>query len=204
MTQLPAPVRDPAPMLERALDEWGGREDLWVFGYASLIWRPEFDYLERRHARVQGWHRALKMWSRINRGSFETPGLVFCLLSGGSCRGMAFRIPEAKAEAVLAQLWLREMPIPVYQPRWLVCHTPAGPVRALAFTLARHHSSHTGELAPEEYRRIFREARGRYGSTQAYARDTYEGLRAVGIRDRQLERLIHAASVGADPECSLD
>lgn len=184
-----------AALLQRTTQEWRARGgDLWVFGYASLIWRPEFDYLERRDARIHGWHRALKMWSRINRGTHENPGLVFCLLTGGSCRGMAFRIPQTQGDAVLAQLWLREMPIPVYQPRWLVCHTAAGPVRALAFTLARKHPSHTGDLAPDEYRRIFHQAQGRYGSTQDYARATYEGLRAVGIRDRTLERLMGAAT----------
>lgn len=188
-------MRDAAALLQRTTHEWrAGGGDLWVFGYASLIWRPEFDYLERREARVQGWHRALKMWSRINRGTHETPGLVFCLLAGGSCQGMAFRIPEAEGERVLAQLWLREMPLPVYEPRWLVCHTPTGPVRSLAFTLARRSPSHTGELSPDEYRRIFRQARGRYGSTQDYANATYDGLRAVGIRDRKLEQLIRAAS----------
>ena len=186
-------MREPPSLLERTVQEWRGRGDLWVFGYASLIWRPEFDYLERREARVHGWHRALKMWSRINRGTHECPGLVFCLLAGGSCRGMVYRIAEAQGEQALAKLWEREMPIPVYEPRWLLCHTPAGPVRALAFTLARSSPSHTGELQPDEYRRIFRQARGRYGSTQDYAQDTQEGLRAVGIRDRRLERLIRTA-----------
>ena len=60
MSEFSAPTRDPAPLLERALHEWGGQCDLWVFGYASLIWRPEFDFAERRDARVHGWHRALK------------------------------------------------------------------------------------------------------------------------------------------------
>lgn len=176
------------------MQEWRGQGDLWVFGYASLIWRPEFNYLERREARVHGWHRALKMWSRINRGTHECPGLVFCMLPGGSCRGMAYRVPEAQGEQTLVKLWEREMPIPVYQPRWLVCHTPAGPVRALSFTLARSSPSHTGDLPADEYRRIFRQARGRYGSTLDYAQATQDGLRAVGIRDRRLERLIRAAS----------
>ncbi|MCB1978966.1 MAG: gamma-glutamylcyclotransferase [Burkholderiaceae bacterium] len=192
-------IHAPPSLLERTVQEWRGlrgrgQGDLWVFGYASLIWRPEFDYLEQRAARVHGWHRALKMWSRVNRGTHECPGLVFCLLAGGSCCGMVFRIAEAQGEQTLARLWEREMPIPVYQPRWLPCRTPAGTVRALAFTLAREHPSHTGELAPEEYRRIFRQAQGRYGSTQDYARATYEGLRAVGIHDRVLERLIATAT----------
>ena len=34
-------------------------EDLWVFAYGSLIWRPGFEYLERVPARIAGLHRAL-------------------------------------------------------------------------------------------------------------------------------------------------
>ena len=50
---------DRAVFLFAQLAEWGGAEDLWVFGYGSLIWRPDFVFAERRPARVHGWHRAL-------------------------------------------------------------------------------------------------------------------------------------------------
>ena len=193
MTNLPAPLRDPAPMLERALQEWGGHQDLWIFGYGSLIWRPDFDYAERRPAKVHGWHRALKMWSRINRGTPECPGLVFGMLSGGSCRGMVFRIDKAHARQVMINLWQREMPTGVYDPRWLTCQTPQGPVSALAFTLSRKSPNHTGELPDHEYRRIFDEACGRYGTTRDYAQATYDELRKHGIHDRALARLLALA-----------
>src|SRR5574337_481698 len=138
-----APVRDAASMLARTLAAWGGRSDPWIFGYASLIWRPDFDFTEQRPAGVQGWHRALKMWSRVNRGTPECPGLVFGMLSGGSCRGMVFRVEQAHARQVMVNLWQREMVLGVYDPRWLACQTPQGPVRALAFTLSRNSPSHT-------------------------------------------------------------
>ena len=198
MTNLPAPLRDPAPMLERALQEWGGHQDLWIFGYGSLIWRPDFDYAERRPAKVHGWHRALKMWSRINRGTPECPGLVFGMLSGGSCRGMVFRIDKAHARQVMINLWQREMPTGVYDPRWLTCQTPQGPVSALAFTLSRKSPNHTGELSLEEYRAIFAHARGRYGTTHEYAHLTLEELRRHDIRDRQLERLLRKVQQDSD------
>ena len=95
-------VRDPQPMLAQALRTWGGHEDLWVFGYASLIWRPEFDAAEQRPAAVHGWHRALQMRSRVNRGTPECPGLVFALVPGGSCRGMAYRIERRRGAARLS------------------------------------------------------------------------------------------------------
>ena len=158
------PVRDPAPMLERVRQEWGGHEDLWIFGYGSLIWRPDFEFAERRPAKVHGWHRALKMWSRINRGTPERPGLVFGMLSGGCCQGMVFRIPRQAGRNVLTQLWSREMMMVVYDPKWLACHTSHGPVTALAFTLSRKSPSHTGVLTEEQYRRIFAESSGIYGT----------------------------------------
>ena len=191
------PGRDPARMLEVIRQQWrerGAGEDLWVFGYASLIWRPDFDHTERHFTRVHGWHRALAMWSRVNRGTPELPGLVFALLAGGSCRGVVYRVPHRHANEVLDVLWAREMPTAVYDARWLTCGTPHGPVPALAFTLSRRSPSFTGELPAEEYRRIFRQARGRYGSTLDYAMQTHESLREHGIQDRSLARLLgHAA-----------
>src|SRR4030095_3819434 len=124
MNESVKPLRDPQPLLEKTLRDWGGHSDLWIFGYASLIWRPEVDFAERRPARVHGWHRALKMWSRINRGTPECPGLVFGMLSGGSCHGVVYRIAQADGQQVLAQLWAREMILGVYDPKWLVCQTP--------------------------------------------------------------------------------
>ena len=168
-------------------------QDLWVFGYASLIWRQEFEHTEQHLTRVRGWHRALKMWSRINRGTPECPGLVFALLPGGSCQGVVFRIPAAQAQQALTQLWLREMPRPVYTPRWLPCPTPGGTVRALAFTLPRSSPSFTGDLPADTYRQIFRQASGRFGTTLDYALQTYRSLQAHGIEDRALANLLRHA-----------
>jgi cation transport protein ChaC len=168
-------------------------QDLWVFGYASLLWRPEFDAQEQHPAKVWGWHRALKMWSRLNRGSPECPGLVFALLPGGSCQGVAYRVARDQADEVLVRLWEREMPMDVYTPSWLPCNTPQGPVKALAFTLPRSSPSFTGQLPAETYRQIFQQACGRFGTTLEYARQTYDSLRAHGIEDRALAALLRYA-----------
>ncbi len=190
MSSWPSPVRDPAPMLQSVLREWGEDSDFWVFGYGSLIWRPDFDAAERLPAKVHGWHRALKMWSRINRGSPECPGLVFAMLSGGSCQGVAFRIPRADGHAVLQKLWDREMITGVYDPRWLTCHTARGKVKGLAFTLSRQSPNYTGELSEEQYRKVFSAACGRYGTTFDYASQTFESLLGHGIVDKSLGRLL--------------
>ena len=192
----PHPTRTPNPAhsLSAITSQWGGKDDLWIFGYASLIWRPEFEFAEQRFATTSGYHRALKMWSTYNRGTPEQPGLVFGLLPGGSCKGMVFRIPRANVAAALPPLWEREMPNAVYEPKWLRCQTlhngQKDCVNALAFTLSKRSPDHTGELTHEVYRKIFASASGRYGTTRDYAQMTYDGLRKVGIHDRALGELL--------------
>ena len=184
------PLRDPKASLARTRHEWGGRGDLWVFGYASLLWRPEFDSVEHRPALVRGWHRALRMASRINRGTTERPGLVFALLPGGSCHGAVFRVARSQAAEVLDRLWFREMPSGVYDPRWLPCRTTHGEVRALTFTLSRKSPQHTGRLADAQLVDILRHSRGRYGTTLDYLLETARCLAERGVRDREIERLV--------------
>ena len=188
-----APSRDPQALLARTRQEWGGRGDLWVFGYASLLWRPEFDFSEHRAAQVHGWHRALRMASRINRGTPERPGLVFALLPGGSCHGAVYRIARARVAAELERLWMREMPTGVYDPRWLACRGEQGPVQALAFTLSRRSPQHTGHLPDAQVLDILRHSKGRYGSTLEYLLETARALKERGVRDREIERLVALA-----------
>ncbi len=185
--------RDPQALLAQARARWGGRGDLWVFGYASLIWRPEFEAAEQRPAVVHGWHRALRMRSRVNRGTPHCPGLVFALVRGGSCRGIVYRVPRERVDAELVRLWEREMPTGVYDPRWLPCRTPHGGVHALAFTLDRLSPSYTGVLGDDELLAILRDACGRYGTTLGYLLETARCLRERGIRDHEVERLVALA-----------
>lgn len=193
-------VRDPAPLLAEVIAEWrvltghhAIDRDLWVFGYASLIWRPEFESAEHRSAKVHGWHRALQMRSRVNRGTPERPGLVFALLSGGSCQGMVYRIPHARVVDEMGRLWQREMPTGVYDPKWLRCQTPKGPVTALAFTLNRRSAAWVGRLEDPHLVQLLRHARGRYGTTLDYLLETARCLREHGIRDREVDRLVGVA-----------
>jgi cation transport protein ChaC len=193
----PLVLRDPQAMLAATRRGWDGTSDLWVFGYASLIWRPEFEFAERRMAVVHGFHRALEMRSRVNRGTPECPGLVFALVGGGSCRGVVFRIAREHAERELERLWLREMPTGVYDPRWLRCRSlvDGAPheVHALAFTLDRRSASYTGPIEDAQMLDILRQACGRYGRTLDYLLDTAKSLRECCIRDREIERLVALA-----------
>src|SRR5260221_7439916 len=95
------------------------RGDLWVFGYGSLMWAPDFSYAERKTGRVHGYHRSLCILSNRYRGTPDKPGLVMGLCRGGSCWGMAYRVPSGYAKQVLDTLWQREMLNKVYMPKFV-------------------------------------------------------------------------------------
>ncbi|CAM5788455.1 gamma-glutamylcyclotransferase [Castellaniella caeni] len=197
--QPPAPeafsLRDAAwheASIGRALQHWDGQSDLWIFGYGSLIWRPEFTFLEARDARVHGYHRALCLWSRVNRGTPEQPGLVFGLDVGGSCAGRVFRIAGAQVPDIMRALWKREMPSAAYIPRWLKCRTPQGVVRGLVFTMNRADACYVPNLPLDHTVRIIRQGHGRYGACTDYVLQTAQALEAVGIIDHQLRAIARA------------
>src|SRR6478609_11323266 len=92
--------------------------EFWVFGYGSLVWRPGFEYEERCLATLHGFHRALCVLSHVHRGTPERPGLVLGLDRGGSCRGVAFRVPQENRDATMAYLAAREQVTMVYRETW--------------------------------------------------------------------------------------
>jgi cation transport protein ChaC len=173
-----------AMMAERAPDE-----DIWVFGYGSLIWNPAFYFDEQRVGRLYGYHRRFCMQIFSGRGSAKQPGLMLALDRGGSCSGVVFRISREQADEELGIIWQREMISGSYMPRWLEVRTPAGPVQAITFVVNRAHNRYIGELPESEVVETLAAAKGPLGRSCDYLYNTAAHLEAMGIADRNLKRL---------------
>lgn len=182
-----------AEALDRSLDEvLAGREagaPLWIFAYGSLMWNPGLAFVAKRVGTVYGYHRNFCLWSRINRGTPDRPGLVLTLERGGSCRGLAFRLSASTSRDELRALWRREMSLGSYQPRWLECHAGPDRFRVLAFIVNRACSGYAGKLPLEAMVQSIASARGHYGSSAEYLFQTQATLEVHGILDTRVKRL---------------
>jgi cation transport protein ChaC len=171
------------------------REDLWVFGYGSLMWRPGFDFLERVPARLIGLHRALCVYSFVHRGTPERPGLVLGLDRGGMCRGIAFRVAAAAREKTVAYLRAREQVTTVYLEtlrRIELGEEARRQVRALCFIVDRSHVQYAGRLTLSECVHHVRQGHGSSGPNRNYVLETVQALEALGYRETDLHLIAEA------------
>ena len=172
------------------LDQSG--DDLWVFAYGSLMWRPGFAFLERRPARLVGAHRALCVYSFVHRGTPHRPGLVFGLDRGGNCRGIAYRVAAGKRAQTIRYLRAREQVTMVYREAWrdvLVAGEPERRVRALVYVVDRGHPQYAGRLDLDHQLHFVRQGHGSSGANPEYVLATVAEIEAQGIRDTNLHLL---------------
>jgi cation transport protein ChaC len=163
--------------------------DLWVFAYGSLIWKPGFAFAQRVPARVRGYHRRFCIVSTRYRGTPEAPGLVLGLDRGGSCHGVAYRVPAEAAAETLAYLDAREIPDPVYRRRLLAVRTACGTTtRAVAYVARRDWPGYC-RLAPGAAAAMIAQGMGAMGSNRDYLLNTLAGLHGEGLADPALSRL---------------
>jgi glutathione-specific gamma-glutamylcyclotransferase len=167
-------------------------EDLWVFGYGSLMWRPDFPYLERVPARLIGLHRALCVYSFVHRGTPEKPGLVLGLDRGGACRGIAYRVAAENRDRTVEYLRAREQVTSVYietSRRVTLSASPPRDVTALVFLVDRSHAQYAGRLDIDHQIHLVRQGHGRSGANLDYVLSTVAEIEAQGCRDSKLHAI---------------
>lgn len=162
------------------------------------MWRPGFAFVRASQARLDGFRRALCVYSVVHRGSYDWPGLVLGLDGGGSCRGIAFQISPDHWDDTLRYLRSREQVTGVYRElthRAVLLDGTHRPIRALTFAVDRSHPQYTGKLPLAVQARLVAQGVGLSGCNLEYVLNTLARLRGLNCRDRPLEQLVQRLGV---------
>ncbi len=168
--------------------------DVWVFGYGSLIWRPSFPYLERRKAWVRGFSRRLWQGSDDHRGVPGALGRVATLVEDPDARvvGAAFRVAGAIADDVLRALDHREKNGYSRHEVPLLDDAGAPFASAILFVAGRENPNFLGPEPIEAMARRIATAVGPSGTNLEYVLELVRAIRELGEHDPHLEALAAA------------
>jgi cation transport regulator ChaC len=167
--------------------------DLWIFGYGSLMWRPDFSFAERCPGFITGWARRFWQGSTDHRGVPEAPGRVVTLTEapGGRCWGVAYRVDPEERDAVLEDLDhrerggfdRREVVVRLRQPRF-------DSIRAITYVATSANPNYLGPASLASIAEQVRRSRGPSGSNVEYAQRLAQSLRVLEIDDDHVFELV--------------
>lgn len=169
-------------------------QDVWFFAYGSLLWRPSFDHVERRPARLDGFARRFWQGSTDHRGVPGAPGRVVTLVEapGTSCSGAAYRVAAAHVERTVAMLDHREKGGYVRRVVDLALASPEATVRGVVYVADQGNPDFLGPASIERIAEQVRHASGPSGRNAEYVLRLAEALRAMGIDDPHVSELERA------------
>lgn len=171
------------------LADYKSGDDLWIFGYGSLMWNPAIHVAESRKATLEGFHRRFCLSLHVGRASPDKPGLMLALEEGGACVGVAHRIAAEHVESETSILWMREMMSGAYTPSWVKLKFDEGEATGVTFVINRVHKRYTGDLAEDEIARRIATAEGILGKNRDYIYRTIAELDRMGVVDEPIHAI---------------
>ena len=149
----------------------------WVFGYGSLMWRPDFDFAVAVPARLHGWHRQFTLLSVKAWGTPEKPGLSAALHPGGSVLGVAFAVSRDNWSKTRAALDRREA---AYLPRTVACLHNEHRIEALTYVVHPTNGRFLETPSFDLQARHIRQGDGPRGTSLEYLEKTVGMLEEMG------------------------
>jgi cation transport protein ChaC len=169
--------------LNRRFTHFDGHEELWLFGYGSLIYKADFPFLECRRATLPGYVRRFWQGSHDHRGSPTNPGRVVTLIphADSPCIGMAYRItPDVFAHLDHREKngYLRAVSTLHFDDR--------STAEALIYIADQHNAAWLGSASEEVIARQIATANGPSGPNRDYLLRLAEALRELDTVDEHV------------------
>jgi len=171
----------------------------WIFGYGSLIWRPNFSFIQSRVGYIKGWTRVFWQGSSDHRGTPGAPGRVVTVVPDEReiCVGMAYNIAPERIAETIKLLDHREKG--GYQLKILpVFFENHEKVFASVYVATPDNPEFLGEAAPKKIARQISSACGPSGPNDEYVTKLAKALRKIGADDPhvfEVERWVRSFKV---------
>lgn len=154
-------------------DVLSGKSSLWIFGYGSLVWKPDFKYKRSKVGYISGYKRRFWHGDNFHRGNDELPGRVVTLIEDDDATtwGVAFEVSGSQAEESLKYLNVRETVRGGYVTK-MVEFFPEGeersPVQALVYIATADNPLFLGPASAQQIGAQIAASRGKSGHNLEY------------------------------------
>jgi len=147
--------------------------EVWIFGYGSLVWLPNFDFTEKRTGRIHGWERRFYQGNSTHRGVPNKPGRVATLINAtaGVTYGCAYKLcGKEQISAALDHLNMRESTLGGYMldVEQFYCEGSSLQTPVLLYTATPENSQFTGVESIVDLAKVIAFSRGPSGTNCEY------------------------------------
>ncbi|XP_030642311.1 glutathione-specific gamma-glutamylcyclotransferase 1 isoform X1 [Chanos chanos] len=166
----------------RPQDIFPETNNLWIFGYGSLVWKPDFKFKKREIGYIQGYKRRFWHGDTFHRGDKDMPGRVVTLVEDHeACTwGVAYEVTDSQIEQSLKYLNERESVLGGYVTK-VVEFTPReqsqNTLLALVYIATSDNPRYLGPASPKEIAAQIAICRGRTGHNIEYLLRLVEFMR---------------------------
>uniref|UniRef100_A0A3Q0QSP2 Gamma-glutamylcyclotransferase n=1 Tax=Amphilophus citrinellus TaxID=61819 RepID=A0A3Q0QSP2_AMPCI len=160
-----------------------GKTSLWIFGYGSLVWKPDFKYKRSKVGYIQGYKRRFWHGDNFHRGNDKLPGRVVTLIEDDdeATWGVAFEVAGSQVEESLKYLNVRETVCGGYMTKMVDFFTEEEDqlsVQALVYIATSDNPLYLGPASPEEIGAQIALCRGKTGHNLEYLLRLAEFMRS--------------------------
>ena len=181
--------------LKTSLSDFINKNDLhdevWIFGYGSLIWNPQLNYSEKETVTIEGFERDFCIRSVIGYGIEEQPGLMLGIQekSLSCCTGIAYKIKNPDLQEQLYHYWQREMRVDIYIPTIIEHKINNKTDKLLILSINKKSSLYMGKLPLTQKAKMISRGQGIFGNNTTYLNKLVTHLHQYGIEDNYMNLL---------------